>query len=313
MHAKDFLPHYSQAQPLVLELDKYPGGVAVWGALPAVFDTTNSEFDRGVHVHARLNSPGKKIIDRTFPFVEVRSSKGHFLVSEDSAVSFTMSSIFDIDIVELICPRCLTSHLDTGYDAVIPHMVHPCQVCGYVLHSETPVVSNSLITMKKHLDDEQVKRQSVEPNRSIILDPEQYSGGFQIWGSNPSIVWTAARLEESAIHVHAMSATGQRVVDNTYSYVEVEGERLDIEMIRVLQIQNALSHLPISSIACPACQVVQFDQQLDAVIPKAQRTCTSCHFSFESALAVSNPAFALLEKLRSSVSSRCLNSNVITG
>src|SRR5947208_7795320 len=40
-------------QILTLDLNKYLGGVALWGAVPAVYDTTHLPMDRGIHVHTR--------------------------------------------------------------------------------------------------------------------------------------------------------------------------------------------------------------------------------------------------------------------
>jgi hypothetical protein len=289
---------HSNPTTLTFALEHYTGGVAIWGALPAVFDNTDEGFDRGVHVHARYDYSRKKVIDQTYAKVEIHTDKKSFIITESAAVSFTMSSIFDIQIVELICPVCRTSHLDTGFDAVIPHQKHQCHTCGYIMLSDVPVVSNHLITLKRAIGDETIKRESLQPDRSITLDPEKFSGGFQIWGSNPSIVWTAKRLEESAIHVHAMSRDGQRVIDNTYSHVEVEGEKLDIEMIRVLQIQRALDTLPLSTVRCPYCNTAQFDRELNAVIPRSERKCECCFAQFFSDAVVSNPAFSQLKQLQ---------------
>ena len=38
---------------LDLNLDQYPGGVGLWGAVPPVYDTTRLPLDFGIHVHAR--------------------------------------------------------------------------------------------------------------------------------------------------------------------------------------------------------------------------------------------------------------------
>ena len=57
----------------VLELDAtdFPGGVALWGAVPAVYDTTNLPVETGIHVHARKGSEGNKEIDATFDAVAI--------------------------------------------------------------------------------------------------------------------------------------------------------------------------------------------------------------------------------------------------
>src|SRR5260370_81441 len=49
-----------------LDLDIYRGPVALWGAVPAVYDTTRLEVDRGIHLHARKSAHDKKEIDATF-------------------------------------------------------------------------------------------------------------------------------------------------------------------------------------------------------------------------------------------------------
>ena len=45
---------------LTLDLNKYLGGVALWGAVPAVYDTTRLPMDRGIHVHARPRQSRKR-------------------------------------------------------------------------------------------------------------------------------------------------------------------------------------------------------------------------------------------------------------
>lgn len=40
-------------ETLHLDFSDYPGGIALWGSVPAVYDTTIQPVDRGIHVHAR--------------------------------------------------------------------------------------------------------------------------------------------------------------------------------------------------------------------------------------------------------------------
>ncbi len=54
----------------------YPGGIALWGALPAVYDTTQYSIESGVHVHAREVANGAKQIDGSFDTVDVLSGSG---------------------------------------------------------------------------------------------------------------------------------------------------------------------------------------------------------------------------------------------
>src|SRR5471032_2246094 len=49
-------------ETLDLDFEKYPGGIALWGSVPAVYDTTTQSTDRGIHVHARRTKNGLKDI-----------------------------------------------------------------------------------------------------------------------------------------------------------------------------------------------------------------------------------------------------------
>lgn len=50
-----------EIQPL--DLNKYLSGVALWGAVPAVYDTTRLPMDRSIHVHARLTPESEKEVN----------------------------------------------------------------------------------------------------------------------------------------------------------------------------------------------------------------------------------------------------------
>src|ERR1700723_3276218 len=56
---------------LRLSPDSFSGRVAIWGAVPPVYDTTQLPIDRGIHVHARRNKGKKKVLDMTFRSVEL--------------------------------------------------------------------------------------------------------------------------------------------------------------------------------------------------------------------------------------------------
>ncbi|WP_454781795.1 hypothetical protein [Legionella sp. WA2022007384] len=287
-------------QPISINLDSFPGGVAVWGALPAVFDCHNNKFDRGVHIHARMTHSGKKIIDQSYPEVELIWQEKRIIITEASALSFTMSSIFDFDIVSLDCSHCGKVLLDKNLASVRPSFEHYCSFCGNLTWTNTRCVVNPVIRFKEMLDDQLVKRPSIMPQRKINLDKTKYPGGFQIWGSNPSIIWTAKRLEESAIHVHAYNSENKRVIDNTYSEVWINGVLLDIEMVRVLQIQKAIHELRfhLTSINCPRCSHPHFDKELLAVVPHQQHQCEQCDAVFNSPKSIiSNPSTTILNQL----------------
>ena len=65
------IPVISERETLGLHLDSYSGGVALWGAVPPVYDTTVQPLDRGIHVHARKTLGSEKILDDTFRAVRI--------------------------------------------------------------------------------------------------------------------------------------------------------------------------------------------------------------------------------------------------
>jgi hypothetical protein len=50
------IPAINPKEMFSLNIDKYKGGVALWGAVPPVYDTTTLPMDRGIHVHARTHT-----------------------------------------------------------------------------------------------------------------------------------------------------------------------------------------------------------------------------------------------------------------
>src|ERR1700730_6494690 len=55
------LPPILPEEFLELDLDQYRGGVALWGAVPPIYDTTCLPLDFGIHVHARKDADGDKV------------------------------------------------------------------------------------------------------------------------------------------------------------------------------------------------------------------------------------------------------------
>src|SRR5271155_2301513 len=65
-------PSISETETLELNIDEFKGGIALWGAVPPVYDTTLLPMDRGIHVHARKTTGGRKRIDRTYRAVRMK-------------------------------------------------------------------------------------------------------------------------------------------------------------------------------------------------------------------------------------------------
>lgn len=65
------------ADILRLNLKAYPGGVAVWGALNPVYDTTSTPVEMGVHVSANSKSqPIYPKSERLFHMIEGHARPG---------------------------------------------------------------------------------------------------------------------------------------------------------------------------------------------------------------------------------------------
>ena len=60
-----YIAPISPGETMILNMDEYQGGVALWGAVPPVYDTTRLPLERGIHVHARKEGAGLKDIHRT--------------------------------------------------------------------------------------------------------------------------------------------------------------------------------------------------------------------------------------------------------
>src|SRR5687768_11144679 len=112
---------------LDLDLNKYEGGVALWGAVPAVYDTTRLKIDRGIHVHARLTPESKKEMDWTYRAVRLIGKglpDGGAVVTEIDAIYYMVSSVFDFPMSYVPCTHCGWPHLDKDWFSVHPHRRH---------------------------------------------------------------------------------------------------------------------------------------------------------------------------------------------
>ena len=97
-----------------LNMDKYKGGVALWGAVPALYDTTRLPMDRGIHVHARATPEAKKEMDRTYRAVRILSHRlpsDGIVVSEIEAIYYMATSVFGFQMRQVLCSYCNWPHL----------------------------------------------------------------------------------------------------------------------------------------------------------------------------------------------------------
>src|SRR6266478_2907695 len=143
--------HIPQIRPdkvLTLNIDKYSGGVAMWGAVPAVYDTTRLPMDRGIHVHARLTPTSQKEMDCTFRAVRILGkslqSEG-ILISELDAIYYMVSSVFGNEMKYVTCSYCGYPHLDRDWFSVHPHRRHLCAGCGKHFADTSVAVGNPIL------------------------------------------------------------------------------------------------------------------------------------------------------------------------
>jgi transposase-like protein len=280
----------------------------LWGAVPAVYDTTQLPIETGIHVHARKASEGSKEIDATFDAVTITYArdlieKAKATITGDVAVNYYISRFLNRPIEHLFCTHCGEIHLDAGYFAVKPHRQHLCHACGRHFRVETRAVSNPIALVREKCGLPKEPPSPVRPNRPLQISQADYPGGLQIWASNPALVWTSAKAEEEGIHVHGFAADGQIAFDETFSSVTIDDIELDEQHVKYFMAQSALDYLrnKITSLTCPKCNNLHLDQGDRAFEPHAEHECESCGEFFGTPgrrrLVVSNPFVATREKL----------------
>ena len=289
-----------------LDVDKYRGGVALWGAVPAVYDTTRRPMDTGIHIHARPKPESKKELDFTFGAVRLIGKglpAGGIIVNETDAIYYMISSVFGFSMSFIACTHCGWPHLDKDWFSVHPHRRHLCAGCGKHFHDRQRGIGNPIIGVREAC---RAADHGVAPAaKNLEIKQSEYTGGIQIWGSNPAFLWTQPKHEEEGIHVHAYKTDGQEEpdIDDTFNEVVIDGVQLDPNMVRVLMAQNVLPTLKgrVKSMNCPKCGNAQFDHGEAAFVPSAMHTCTDCGRQFPTSgrtrNVVTNPLPAILEGL----------------
>jgi hypothetical protein len=148
----------TQGDATELDPSAYPGGIAVWGAVKPVYDTTNLPAEVGVHVHARRVANGEKQIDGTFHCVALRVKRNLLdapkaLITLETAVASYVSRFLNRPMKSLFCTYCGDPHLDSEWFAVKLHKRHLCHSCGQVFMAKEKCVSNPLENLRHMLGD----------------------------------------------------------------------------------------------------------------------------------------------------------------
>jgi predicted CXXCH cytochrome family protein len=299
-------PPIRQEEVLTLDVNRYPGGVALWGAVPPVYDTTRQPLERGIHVHARSVIGGAKAIDATYRSVRLRggssaSLDGGAVVSELDAIYFMVTSVFGYDVKYLQCPHCGYAHLDKDWFSVHAHRRHLCSGCGKTFPDTDIAIGNPIARVR---DAFGVRARLKSAKRKLRICQSDFPGGIQVWGSNPAIVWTGARHEEEGIHVHAFKDDGGVAVpDDTFSEVVIDGISLNPLIVRTLMAQSALPHIAgrVLYAECPQCHVAHFSSGESAFTPSAVHVCARCNSEFRCGgrfrKTILNPLVGTVERL----------------
>ena len=279
---------------LRLDLDKYKGGVSLWGAVPAVYDTTELPMDRGIHVHARLRPDDEKEKDCTYRAVRLvshRLPKEGILVSEIDAIYYMVSSVFGFQMRYVTCSYCDWPHLDKDWFSVHPHRRHLCAGCGKHFSDTQSGVGNPIVGVR---DACGVGRQEIKRSKHPLnIKQADYPNGLQIWGSNAAFLWTRGCAEAEGIHVHVFGEDPDKpVFDETYGRVIIDGVELDPAMVRVLMAQNSLPSLKrrVRSMDCPSCGEPQFSDGEAAFTPAETHIPRGVARSFRGAAGFARPS-----------------------
>lgn len=231
-------PMHYVVTPLVVAPDDY-AEIGIWCSLPAAKATGPIEPRAPkIHVHARAKAGGAKQIDDDFDAISLdyHQNLGLFTDRKITRVNITPPAAFEFvraleegretDCID--CSHCGYPHLDLGSFAIEPHRKHFCGNCGRdSTWSKEPIVSTPL----KPLHDQLAANAHYEsPERHLDLDRVLRENGdaeYEIWASTPAIIWTAARPQETGIHVHTWKPDGTWLVNETFAEVILNGRQLE--------------------------------------------------------------------------------------
>lgn len=240
----DFELRYTY-NPWVLDVEKYPGGVGVWAALPPFISINRRPSKHnnqahpilGIHVHCRKHPEGKKDIDATFPAIVLHTPdplKTYYEaihVSQPAALAYLISKEMELTIETLKCKYCGTPHCDLGFFAQTPHKKHLCGNCGQMFQATQYLsISNPLVEVAKGWEENERVLEEATGHLDIISS--HYPGGVEIWTTTPAILWRMNRPEIiNGIHVHCYLDAHRRAVDETFSTITLDGEFYDRERL----------------------------------------------------------------------------------
>lgn len=304
-------PQISDDDKYVLNISDWEGGVGIWGSLHPVYDTTTDHNHvAGIHLHARLQENGVKQIDNTFneiavatPEIDLFGNIKYITINAEIALAYTASMVLSKEIKCIYCPNCKKPHIDSDYFAITYHKKHMCTYCGKDFIDSEKGISNPIVEIQEIFKCSYRDRIIKFVDKELKINQKDFPGGVQIWGSNPAIIWTANREEEAGIHIHVFKDENgtEAFNDDTYGKVIIDDVILNGDEIRILMVQQSMSHLKgkVNSINCPKCNESHFDKLDHAVIPHEHHLCEFCSSEFTtSTKLIGNPAVEKFIKLQ---------------
>ena len=290
---------------LTINPDDYQGGIGVWASFNPAFTNRNrrnvTEPISGVHVHARKRLGIAKCIDYTFDLVILELSSygmGFREVANNMMLSYFIAENLGHKIKSLKCPHCGHPHLDEGELNTKPHSHHLCLNCNRDFHDIEESVSNPLMEIRQTMIHRRPEPPVAAVNREVDILKDEYPGGIEMYGTHKALIWTSTVPQESGIHLHCYAEGGKnRLVDDTYGIVDLNGVRLNPTETQLLQAQLISSYLRpfVKTVYCPKCHSPQKDIHDRACTPHVNFTCENCNHSFhEETPCVSNSMFDLL-------------------
>lgn len=247
---------------MVKEAPNYYCELGIWIGLPPAVDTsTEQRFFPGIHVHARKEPGGPKVIDTNYPAVLVKDKTGRFPALPPEGIFVTSPTALEylyymenqcpvnrqimvgggsaelphlprspvVLEAQVRCKHCQSLHEDVGdFFGETEHKKHLCGQCGRDIFNKGRVgnIGNPLGALRREFRREVVGT-NIDPQNAELRIETKDGLRLMMWPSTPAIFWSRETPEIWGIHVHGTDSKGVRVIDDTYGHVYLDGRRLN--------------------------------------------------------------------------------------
>ena len=207
------------------------------------------------------------MIDKNYPAVRIRDSTGRFPKIPSSGLLVTtpaaLESLYYMEhqcpgnaklgvhslesqnvprsSVELtptgLCKHCDALHEDIGhFFGENLHKKHLCGSCGRDIWGKANI-ANPLQLFERPWRREIVGDRIDPQNKEIHLTSASHR--LMCWPSTPALFWSRDAPEIWGSHVHGCDAEGQRLIDDTYGTVYLDGQKLDRAELFAKMLDNS--------------------------------------------------------------------------